>query len=248
MGPNEDMLSDEESKGKKFSLDENIEEQIEQISQAYPPGTCTEHPNIECFHSRVNGLHFELTRPRKIVWASAICKGTCKITGPPLASNFFKSGSAIKTKAAPAPAPAVSSEAQPQTASAPPSAPPLGPSGTPAFPLPMTPYHSPYPYPAPYLPPMAYPGMLPSPGFGPYHAQMPSRFGRVVSSPGTLDDFLDKYPSLPDVTGAFLRRLDFKISDDLSVVPEAEWRAEGLTVITWNRIVSKYEKYKCSLR
>ncbi|KAF8142390.1 hypothetical protein K438DRAFT_2030097 [Mycena galopus ATCC 62051] len=278
MGPNEDMLSDEESKGKKFSLDENIEEQIEQISQAYPPGTCTEHPNIECFHSRVNGLHFELTRPRKIVWASAICKGTCKITGPPLASNFFKSGSAIKTKTAPAPAPAASSEAQPQTASAPPSAPPLGPSGTLAFPLPMTPYHGPYPYPAPYLLPMAYPGMLPSPGFGPYHAQMPSWFGTprarrqrswdgsspprtssskrrredppsspTVSS-GTLDDFLDKYPGLPDVTGAFLRRLDFEIGDDLSVVPEAEWRAEGLTVITWNRIVSKYEKYKRSLR
>ncbi|KAJ7856855.1 hypothetical protein B0H14DRAFT_2578681 [Mycena olivaceomarginata] len=107
-GPNVDEPSDEESKGKKvttlviyFSLDENIREQIQQISQAYPPGTCSEHPKIECFHSRVNGLHFELTRPRKIVWASAICKGTCKITAPPLASNFFKADSAIKRKAAP---------------------------------------------------------------------------------------------------------------------------------------------------
>ncbi|KAF8173509.1 hypothetical protein K438DRAFT_1850243 [Mycena galopus ATCC 62051] len=57
---------------------------MDKISNAYPPGTCSLHPAIECFHHRVADLHFALDRPKKIVWAAAMKKGTASLISPPL--------------------------------------------------------------------------------------------------------------------------------------------------------------------
>jgi hypothetical protein len=59
----------------QVSFDDGLEEELERITNKYPPGTCSLHPDIECYHSRVTDLHFKLDRPKKIVWAAAIVSG-----------------------------------------------------------------------------------------------------------------------------------------------------------------------------
>ncbi|KAF8199378.1 hypothetical protein K438DRAFT_1933409 [Mycena galopus ATCC 62051] len=275
----EDPVSDDDGgNGKvKVSFDDGLEEEMDKISNAYPPGTCSLHPAIECFHHRVADLHFALDRPKKIVWAAAMKKGTASIISPPLGSNHFKAKAAIKTTAVP-------NVAVPTLTNLPPPSTPAAPAAQPT-----NPYSNPYPYPPippiPFPPPMGYP---PYPSYHPtgFYGHAPHlmpwqetprahRRGRSwdgssppeqstskrrrqdrrpdpPSSPalsgGSVDEFLAQYADLPDGTGRFLRELGFEIGDDLSVVTEAQWKAGGLTLFGWNRVTRAYNKYKNSLR
>ncbi|KAJ7321266.1 hypothetical protein DFH08DRAFT_970131 [Mycena albidolilacea] len=279
MGFNDEPSDDDGEQGKiKVSFDEGLEEEMERISNKYPPGTCSLHPDLECYHSRVTDLHFKLDRPKKIVWAAAIKKGTASLITPPLASNHFKASAALRNTAVNVTA------APPSTPAAPPPPPPPSTPATPA--APPTPYPTPYPYgPLPFPPSMGYPS------FPPYH--LPGLYGHPShmlpwqdtprahrrrrsfdgssppqqssskrrredrlpdppSSPafsgGSLGDFLSRYPDLPALTRAFLDDLGFEIGDDLSLVTEAQWKEGGLTLFGWNRIIKSYKKYKTLLR
>ncbi|KAJ7242534.1 hypothetical protein C8J57DRAFT_1726337 [Mycena rebaudengoi] len=253
----------------QVAFDAELEDQIQSISEKYRPGTCTVHPEIDCFHSRINGLHFALDRSKKIVWAAAIKNGTSTIFGPPLASNHFNAKVAIKNKTA-----AAANSAVLPTLFDPPTLAP------PATPYPYNPYSA-------YPPPMPYPAY---PQFPSYHA--PSYYGpshmlpwedtprpsrrqcswdgsspprqssskrrreeRLPDPPssptfsgGSLDGFIADYPDLPAATRSFLVELGFEIGDDLSVVTEAQWKAGGLALFGWNCVLKAYNKYKNSLR
>ncbi|KAJ7732293.1 hypothetical protein B0H16DRAFT_1468641 [Mycena metata] len=150
-GPSDD---DDGMPKKKVPFDDGLEEDMQKISDTYHPGVCSVHPDIECFHSHINNLHFALDRPEKIVWAAGMKNGTASIIAPPLGSTYFRVKAAIKknvsTPATPAPAPAV------------PATVPLAPA-PPATPFPQ------YPYLAHMFPPMpmGYPGYppFPTPGY-----------------------------------------------------------------------------------
>ncbi|KAF8139208.1 hypothetical protein K438DRAFT_1996265 [Mycena galopus ATCC 62051] len=159
MGFNDEPSDDDGEQGKiKVSFDEGLEEEIERITNKYPPGTCSLHPDLECYHSRVTDLHFKLDRPKKIVWAAAIKKGTASLITPPLASNHFKASAALRNTATNVAA------ASPSTPAAPPAPPP---PSTPTTAVPPTLYPNPYPYgPLPFPPSMGYPSFpsFPIPG------------------------------------------------------------------------------------
>ncbi|KAJ6614198.1 hypothetical protein B0H10DRAFT_2221508 [Mycena sp. CBHHK59/15] len=270
----EDPVSDDDGDKGKVSFDEGLEEEMDKISNMYPPGTCSLHPDIECFHHRTTDLHFALDRPKKIVWAAAMKKGTSTIISPPLASNHFKVKAAIKKTAVP-------NVALPTAANLLPPLTPVAPAAQP-----INPYSNPYPYPPiPFPPPMGYPP-YPSyhpPGFYGHTSHMlpwqetprahrrgqswdgsspPEQYTSKCrrqdrrpdppSSPalsgGSVDEFLAQDLDLPEGTGRFLLELGFKIGDDLSVVTEAQWKAGGLTLFGWNRVIRAYNKYKNCLR
>ncbi|KAK6975015.1 hypothetical protein R3P38DRAFT_3238347 [Favolaschia claudopus] len=77
-------------------FDVGLEDEMDKIAEAYPPGRCAQHPDISCFHYRQNNLHWELDRNKKIAWAAK--KGTANLLKPPLGSNFFTAQSALKTR------------------------------------------------------------------------------------------------------------------------------------------------------
>ncbi|KAJ6624853.1 hypothetical protein B0H10DRAFT_2430596 [Mycena sp. CBHHK59/15] len=273
MGVDNKPSDNDDQPKKKVPFDQGLDDYMQSISEKYPPGTCSMHPEIECFHSRVNDMHYALDRPKKIVWAAAIKNGTSTILAPPLGSNHFKAKAALK-KIAVTTALAPSVE-PPATPAAPPAAPPLA-----------TPYPNPYGFPsAPLYPPlMGYPPFLsPFPPYQPHgfyghpshmlpwqdtpwprrrerspdrsspprascskrrHEDPPSS---PVFSGGSIDEFLTQNPGLPSPTQSFLLELDFEIGDNLSVVTEAQWKAAGFTLFSWNRVLKAYNKYKNSL-
>jgi hypothetical protein len=57
---------------KRIKFDDELEEIVAQITKKYPVGHCNVHPEISCFYHRPAELHFELNRPRCLVWAAAI--------------------------------------------------------------------------------------------------------------------------------------------------------------------------------
>ncbi|KAJ7757281.1 hypothetical protein DFH07DRAFT_772982 [Mycena maculata] len=275
MGADDEPSDDDDRPKKKVPFDQGLEEEIQSISEKYKAGMCSVHPDIECFHSRINDLHFALDRPKKIVWAAAILKknGTSTIFGPPLGSNHFSVKAAIKKKPPGANvAPAASFDAPPppaptQTAAA-------APTPNPYAYLPTTPYPPMHPMGYPPFPPYPIPGfyghsahVLPwqdsprrqrswedssPPRQSSSKRRREERLPDPPSSPavsgGSLDEFIARNPDLPSQTKSFLLELDFQVGDDLSVVTEAEWKAAGLALLSWNRILKKYNKYKNSLR
>ena len=136
---------------------------------------CDLHPDIHCFHHRITDHHFELTRPRLLVWAQSIKLGKAAIDRCPNVEPF-KANHALK-RASPS-----ASKTQPveatgtPAATAPVPAPATAPLPAPA-PAPYPPYSG-YPYPAfnpnppmpfaPYAPP--FPQM---PIGNPFSAYMP---------------------------------------------------------------------------
>ncbi|KAJ7815023.1 hypothetical protein B0H14DRAFT_2603740 [Mycena olivaceomarginata] len=255
MGFNNEPSDDDGEQGKvKVSFDEGPEEKMEHISNKYPPGTCSLHLNLKCYHSCVTDLHFKLNRPKKIVWAAAIKKGTASLITPPLTSNHFKASATLRNTAVSV------VTAPPSTPAAPPPPPPPSTPTTPAAP-PMR-YPTPYPYSLLPFPPLMGYSLFP-----PFH--LPGLYGHLshlllwqdtpwahrhrrsfdgssspqqssskhrhkdwlpdpssspVFSSGSLGDFLSWYPDLPALICAFLDDFGYKIGDDLSLVTEAQWK------------------------
>ncbi|KAK7027167.1 hypothetical protein R3P38DRAFT_3354924 [Favolaschia claudopus] len=142
----EPKLSDDEGLPKKnVPFDEGLEEVVEEIQNKYPPGLCADHPNLPCYHHRRTGNHYELDRPKLLVWAAAKKTRSCTLDLPPLGSNLFKADKAIK-RASPIAPPAVATG-----------------TPTPTLPPPAAPPQTPYPHPYGYYPP---PPPMPLPPFG----------------------------------------------------------------------------------
>lgn len=51
------------------------------------------------------------------------------------------------------------------------------------------------------------------------------------------DDFAEK-----------LEALQFTVGDDLSIVPEAEWKAAGFASLSWGRVTKAHKRYMKSAR
>jgi hypothetical protein len=60
------------NESKRVRHDDELEEIAASLAAKYPPGRCALHPDLPCFHHRASDLHFELTRPRLLVWANGI--------------------------------------------------------------------------------------------------------------------------------------------------------------------------------
>ncbi|PPR06840.1 hypothetical protein CVT26_003830 [Gymnopilus dilepis] len=262
---------DDDPTRKKARLDDDVEVLASQIEEKYPAGICSLHPNIPCFHHKVNDLHFDLSlRPRRLVWAAAIRKGTARIDQIPLGTNFFKAEHALKSVKGgqPAASSTASESIEPLTTPARPKEQPA--PLAPAHPTPFGALHPPphpgYPgyYPHPYMPP--------TPFYPPYHFDHSHIHGRQGIPPvGTptrasrshraiedlrsssppipdfdLDDFCDVYHLNAKARQA-LEDLGFT-GDSLEQVPEAEWRKLGLGFLEWQRIVKAAKKYRKDLR
>ncbi|KAJ6611843.1 hypothetical protein B0H10DRAFT_2192734 [Mycena sp. CBHHK59/15] len=201
--------------------------------------------------------------------------GTSTIFGPPLSSTHFSTKAALKKKLPMASRSMLSFDPPVPQAPAQPATPYPNPYVYPA-PGPYPPAMGYPPFPS-YTPPgfFGHPRhMLPwqdtprphrlqqsqqqSPDGSspPYHSSSKRRRQECLPDPpsspafsgGSLDDFLTQFPDLPGPTRSFLLELGFEIEDDLSVVTEAQWKAGGLALFSWNRIVKAYNKYKNSLR
>ncbi|KAK6966960.1 hypothetical protein R3P38DRAFT_3245057 [Favolaschia claudopus] len=234
-------------------------------------------PFDEALEDERSRNHFELDRPKLLVWAAMIKSKQCTIDCPPLGSNLFQADKTIKKKA--------STSTSTSTAAVAPPPSPATPAPFPPSPAaPQLPYGYPYGYnaPAPPFPsPMAFPpfgmygpssyyghGGMPAPWYeSPRHRRRrrswdggsspPSELSKKrhrnaepPSSPipvgGSIDEFVKKYPNLPEQTGPFLTDLGFQIGDKLSIVKEPDWKEGGFTLFGWNRVVEAYTKYKRS--
>ncbi|KAJ7260750.1 hypothetical protein C8J57DRAFT_1184620 [Mycena rebaudengoi] len=153
-GLDDDVFDDDDSR-KKVPFDEGLADEIDKISDMYHPGVCSVHPTIECFHSRLNDLHFELDRNKKVVRAAAIKKGTASLLKAPVGSQHFSLKSSIKTKNS-------GSAAVPEAGPSKPA------PETPVAPFPMWPNAYPYP-PTPQPTHLGYPPQPTPPGYPPQH-------------------------------------------------------------------------------
>ena len=207
-----------------------------------------------CFHQRVSNLHFELTRPRLLVWAQAIKAGKATIDKIPNAMPF-KADQALKKPSKSVSQAAANAPSSPKIhTTAPPT--PVAPTAATLLPTPtgFPPYQS---YPFPPMNPMP---MMPFPGYpNPYQAYMNPWFPAQPSPP--TKQHLDEPPSSPlrcDITvsdfcqlydighdaEAALDNLDFEIGDDLECVTEKQWMDAGFKPLAWNRVKKIYRKFK----
>ncbi|KAK6996604.1 hypothetical protein R3P38DRAFT_2565367, partial [Favolaschia claudopus] len=68
-------ISDDDSQPqKKVPFDEALEDEVENLKNKYPPGLCSDHPDLRCFHHQRSRNHFELDRPKLLVWAAMIVR------------------------------------------------------------------------------------------------------------------------------------------------------------------------------
>ncbi|KAJ7831194.1 hypothetical protein B0H14DRAFT_3464201 [Mycena olivaceomarginata] len=257
-GVDEDVHSDGDDLGpmqKKARIDDELESLVDELREKYPPGLCKVHPDILCFHHRVLDLHFELERPRLLVWSAQIRAGKADKDHAPMGSNLFKAEHAIKKSKKPKAAPPIPAE-PPNPAAAPPPPAPQVQGVNPYAALPAG--YPGYPYMSPYMmPPMpnSY-GGIPN---WPFNHDAPAPAPRAGSSRKVLDDDVrSSSPPIPDCgvhdfcteyklgleAERGLEKLEFQIGDDLDSLPEAEWQKAGFTHLGWKRVLAAYAKYK----
>ena len=232
-------------------LDDALEEIVSNLEEKYPAGRCPLHPDLPCFHHRASDLHFNLDRPRLLVWAQAIKAETATYEKVPIASPMFKASLALKrpskaavaaAKAAPA-APAVAAEAE-------------GPQAH--VPQPQVPY-APFPQMPFGMPPVMGYGM-PSMAFGnpfmpwPATPSMPPTTPRArrisddlpsspIAAPCSITDFCNQF-ELGEEAETGLEQLGFVMGDDLKAVTEAQYIQAGFKPLAWQRVLKAYRRYK----
>ena len=225
-------------------LDDVLEEIVAKLTDKYPPGLCSHHPDLPCFHYRVADLHFKLDRPRLLVWAQAIKVGSATYEKVPILSPMFKMSLALKrpsknaTNAATATATSLASLAGP-------SVPFANVAQYPQMPF-MPPFMN-YGMPAPGMP---YPPVNVNPFFaaGPGMVSMPTRVSPPSSpTPATTDctiaEFCERY-DLGDQVEAGLERLGFRFGDDLGTIRPEEFADAGFKPLEWRRLLKAYRKLK----
>ena len=226
-------------------LDDVLEQIVAKLEEKYPAGRCNIHPDLPCFHHRASNLHFNLDRPRLLVWAQSIKAETATYEKVPIASPMFKAALALKrpsknaaemTKAAPAtPAPATEAEG------------PQMPLPYAQFPqMPQTPFGMPpmmgygMPFGNPY---MQWPTMPPQPPMTPCPRTSDEQPSSPIVPPCSVTDFCHQYElGVEAETG--LEELGFVMGDDLKSVTEAQYVQAGFKPLAWQRVLKAYKKYK----
>ncbi len=66
------------------------------LTNKYSLGLCSRHPKLPCFHHPASDMHFNLDRPRLLVWAQAIKSGSVTYEKAPILSPMFKASLALK--------------------------------------------------------------------------------------------------------------------------------------------------------
>ncbi len=223
----------------------------------YPPGLCPLHRDLPCFHYRAADLHFNLNRPRLLVWAHAIKSGMATYEKIPILSLMFKAGQALKRMSK-------SSTDSPIPPTPPPTMEPSMPVPTqvqmPVMPFPTLFQYPQMPFPqvSPQMPLfMDYGGMgMPYSG-NPFTAgagmeAMPIRAPHhqshsPPSSPPTTDcsitDFCKLYNLGPQAESG-LDHLGFKFGDDLRTVTESQYTKAGFKPLEWRRVLKAYRQLK----
>jgi hypothetical protein len=240
-------------------LDDALEEIVTKLMNKYAPGLCDRHPNLPCFHHRASDLHFNLDRPRLLVWAQAIKAGSATYEKIPMLSPMFKASLALKRASRP----------DTDTASTVTNVPPVMQPQPPIMPMPFTPFAQ-YPQAFPHMyAPMA--GMAPSPfmGYGPMPFAGSNPFfeagpsSGVVSMPTTtvhrsppsspptancsIAEFCEVY-NLGEQAELGLEKLGFRFGDDLSALGAEEYREAGFKPLEWRRVLKAYRKLKLDSR
>ncbi|KAJ7868808.1 hypothetical protein B0H14DRAFT_3583633 [Mycena olivaceomarginata] len=248
----DDYESGDDGPKKKVPFDEGLEEEMEKLAERYPPGVCSEHPTISCFHDRLTDLHFELDRNRKIVWAAAIL---CVTSAAAKESRKFTQGSNVLES--------LHRQKSHQEDWRPGSSlrfhaycycnfcAACNPSYPVSIPLlekwvrvPASNARNETPRRRRHR---SWDGSSP-----PEQASSKRRHIDPPSSPallgGSVDEFIAAYPNLPPGLKPLLQKLGFEIGDDITVITEAQWTSPDIAQFTAARIVKYYHKYKAGLR
>ena len=230
-------------------LDDKLKEIVAKLTDKYPPGLCSLHPDIPCFHHRVSDLHFKLERTRLLVWAQAIKSGKASYEKVPILSPTFKDSAALKRPSKNAIMPNTSTAA---VAAASSSIHTLAPT-TPTMPFANLSQYGQYPQMLflPVSPFMGYgaPGMVYPSGnsvFAPGMVSMPTRPSPPSSPPAvdcTIAEFCQTY-KLGDRIEVGLEKLGFCFGDDLNCVSEDAFMKAGFKLLEWNRLLKAYSKLK----
>jgi hypothetical protein len=243
-----------------MKLDDALEEIVTKLSNKYAPGLCDRHPDLPCFHHRAANLHFNLDRPRLLVWAQAIKSGSATYEKVPMLSPMFKSSLALKH--------ASKNAKDSDTASASNTLPVAQPSTPAQLQMPM-PFGNFPPFSQPLFPHMyAQTPMSPFMGYGPNvpyagnhffdtgsgtgMVSMPTKASRSPpSSPPTADctiaEFCDAY-DLGEQAALGLEKLGFRFGDNLSALKPKEVAEAGFKVLEWQRVLKAYQKLNRNYR
>ncbi|KAF8468004.1 hypothetical protein DFH94DRAFT_618767, partial [Russula ochroleuca] len=220
---------------KKTRLDDNLQGLASKLESLYPPGRCTMHLELACFHHWGMDSHFHLDNSAHLVWDSGLMQsyqnGKATKEKPPLGSNFFKPQNSLKKSKA---SPPSKVDASPGCASSMVVVSPTPPAGVPPFHMlypqgfnPFYPYGMGMPSPMFFAPQFGMGGLgntpLPwgadqsiVPSAGPSHTQ-PETMQLSSSLPmpnGDIHEFCKQYNLSKDVKRG-LEKLEFQIGDDI---------------------------------
>jgi hypothetical protein len=242
----------------QVKLDDALEEIVAKLADKYTPGLCPLHPDLPCFHHRASDLHFNLDRPRLLVWAQAIQQGHTTYEKVPILSPMFKaslalkraSKNAINTDTLTASTPPAMQLSTPNLAHTQGQMPIMPFANFPQYPqvsFPQT-YAPMHPFMGYGVPGMPYPSGNPLFTAGPSMFSMPTTTSRSPpSSPPTADysiaQFCEAY-HLGEQAEVGLENLGFRFGDDLHVVTSKEYTEAGFKPLEWQRVLKAYKKVK----
>jgi hypothetical protein len=213
---------------------------------------------MSCFHHHASNLHFELTCPRLLIWATAIKNGTASFEKIPISSNLFKAEHTLKR----------SKKSEPVTATPPTPAPATPTPATPTASAAVTQVPGHFPM-NPFVFLGGY-GMVPPFGMmpnmlaimyqqNPFHGlqtPMPTRPGYLsrketspdppsspIHAPCDVATFCRDY-GLNEADEAGLENLGFKTRDDLNTVMKEEYTQAGFRALLWRRVLKAYKRFK----
>ncbi|TFK64994.1 hypothetical protein BDN72DRAFT_922060 [Pluteus cervinus] len=219
---NDDLSDGEDHPQKKPRFDDSLQPFIDEIDEKYPPGLCSAHPDKQCFYHLRSKLHFELDRPRKLVWGAAIKKGSATINTIPISSTLFRAKFAMK----------VSSSNSTDTI------PSAGPIPAAAYPFTFT-----FPHPSFPAHPMYPNAMHHAPMWGSGSQPQGSQQPEPLRTDGTVDEFCQMFNLSAEIK-AGLDALGFEIGDDLSPLSQEDWKAAGFKPLVWQRVCQSYMQYQ----
>ncbi|KLO04015.1 hypothetical protein SCHPADRAFT_948071 [Schizopora paradoxa] len=261
----------------KGSLDDNLESVRRNLEKQYPIGNCVAHKTIHCVIHRPSGQHFDLMEGRSLVWGKLILDKKSNYFNPPVGEMLWKKEHALKKVmgSAPQPLPEAPTAPIPATPAAPTTSLPATPQPqqTAAMTA-MNPY-APFGMPMPMFNPftMGLAGALATPTTPMNLPQMQMQMQSVQrgttpaasgsrkrprhdirsSSPVmdfeeliSLDDFCNEY-HLDDQIREGLKKMQFLVGDDLSIVTLTDIRDAGLTPLSWGRVKRAHKAFMKSL-
>ena len=203
----------------------------------------------------MSNLHFNLDRPRLLVWAQAIKSERASYEKVPILSPMFKASLALKSALKNAKK-VIDSDITAATNTPPATQPSTSAQGQmPTMPFANFPQYPQVPFPQmypqmPLSPFMGYGPSMPYSGnpFVPGMVSMPTKAPRSPPSlpPAancTMAEFCELY-DLGEQAEVGLEKLGFHFGDDLSTVTAEEYAMAGFKPLEWRRVLKAYRKLK----